>query len=59
MLDGVSGGTYVAWGRENREVPIRLSGAGGNYYFELRCLDGTANTYVALAAILESGMRGI
>jgi len=60
MLDGVwSGGTYAAWGRENREVPIRLSGARGNYHFELRCLDGTANAYVALAAILESGMRGI
>lgn len=60
MLDGVwSGGTYAAWGRENREVPIRLSGSKGNYNFELRCLDGTANTYVALAAILECGMRGV
>jgi len=60
MVDGVwSGGTYAAWGVENREVPIRLSGARGNYHFELRCLDGTANAYIALAAILESGMKGI
>jgi len=60
MLDGVwSGGTYAAWGHENREVPVRLTGHRGNYHFELRCLDGTANTYIALAAILESGMRGV
>ncbi|KAG6897784.1 hypothetical protein C0992_011198 [Termitomyces sp. T32_za158] len=62
MEDGVwSGGTYVNWGTENREAPIRLSNATSpsSRNFEMRFVDGTANPYVALAGILGTGFVGI
>ncbi|KAG5636329.1 hypothetical protein H0H81_008413 [Sphagnurus paluster] len=62
MTDGVwSGGTYVNWGTENREAPVRLSNATSpsSRNFEVRFVDGTANPYVALAGILGVGFSGI
>jgi glutamine synthetase len=62
MLDGVwSGGTYVCWGTDNREAPMRLCNASSplSRNFELKTLDGTANPYLALAAVLGSGLEGI
>ncbi|KAF8070058.1 hypothetical protein FPV67DRAFT_999376 [Lyophyllum atratum] len=62
MVDGVwSGGTYVNWGTENREAPIRLSNATSpsSRNFEIRFVDGTANPYLALASILGVGFAGI
>lgn len=58
--DGWTGGTWVAWGSQNREVPIRLvSGEGTTASrWEVRCLDGMANMYLALAAILGAGLIG-
>jgi glutamine synthetase len=44
--DGVwSGGTYVCWGTDNREAPIRLCNASSSRSrnFELRFVDGLAN----------------
>lgn len=40
-----SGGTYICWGTENREAPIRLANASSplSRNFELRFLDGTCN----------------
>ncbi len=55
--DGVwSGGTYVCWGTENRECPVRLTNATSptSRRFEMRFLDGTANPHLALAGILAS-----
>lgn len=49
-------GNRVAWGSENREVPIRKIRAG---HWEVRCVDATANMYLALAATLASGLLGI
>ncbi|KAF8905670.1 hypothetical protein CPB85DRAFT_1254865 [Mucidula mucida] len=60
--DGVwSGGTYVSYGTENREAPVRLTNATSplSRNFELRFIDGTANPYFALAAIIAAGMNGI
>lgn len=60
--DGVwSGGTYVSYGSENREAPIRLvsPASPGSRRFELRCIDGTANPYYAVAAVLAAGINGI
>jgi len=56
-----SGGTYVAWGMEHREVPVRLCSATSptSRNFELKTLDGTANPYLAMAAILGAGLSGI
>ncbi|KXN82102.1 Protein fluG [Leucoagaricus sp. SymC.cos] len=62
VADGVwSGGTYVAWGSENRECPIRLSNATspGSRNFEMRFIDGTANPYLILAAIIGLGYAGV
>jgi len=60
MLDGVwSGGTWVSWGTDNRECPVRLCGVRGNHHFEVKSLDGTANPYFALSAMLAAGMLGV
>jgi glutamine synthetase len=49
-------GTYIAWGTQNREVPIRKSGPAR---YEIRCLDGFANMYLAISAIMAGGLLGI
>ena len=62
MVDGVwSGGTYVCWGTDNREAPVRLCNASSppSRNIELKCLDGTANPYLAIAGFLSAGMEGI
>ncbi|KAF8505219.1 glutamine synthetase guanido kinase [Gautieria morchelliformis] len=62
VADGVwSGGTYVSYGNENREAPVRLTNAASpsSRNFELRFIDGTANPHLALAAVLAAGMIGI
>jgi glutamine synthetase len=62
MVDGVwSGGTYVCWGIDNREAPVRLCNASSpaSRNFEIKCLDGMANPYLALAGILGVGHAGI
>jgi glutamine synthetase len=62
MMDGVwSGGTYICWGTDNREAPLRLCNAysPSSRNFELKTLDGTANPYLALAGVLGAGFEGI
>jgi glutamine synthetase len=44
--DGIlSGGTYIYWGTDNREAPVRLCNASSpsSRNFELRFVDGLAN----------------
>jgi glutamine synthetase len=57
MDDSVwSGGCYVAWGTQNREAPFRkIEGS----HWEFKCMDGLANSYLAIAAILGAGVQGI
>ncbi|KAJ7490936.1 hypothetical protein FB451DRAFT_1221483 [Mycena latifolia] len=62
MVDGIfSGGTFICWGTDNREVPIRLCHATSpaSRNFEVKTIDGTANPYLALAALLGAGHDGI
>jgi len=62
MADGVwSGGTYVNWGTENREAPVRLSNSTSpsSRNFELRFIDGTANPHLALTGVIGAGLAGI
>ncbi|KAF4972760.1 hypothetical protein FZEAL_9542 [Fusarium zealandicum] len=56
-LDGCwAGGTWVAWGTQNREVPLRkIEGS----HWELKCIDGLANPYLALSAVLLAGTKGV
>ena len=53
------GGAWVSWGRENKDVPIRLCGSGRNFNIEVKTLDGIANPYLALAAILGAGLTAL
>ncbi|KAF6818050.1 glutamine synthetase [Colletotrichum plurivorum] len=51
-----AGGRWVTWGTQNRETPLRrVEGS----HWEVKCLDGLANPYLALAALLGAGTRGI
>ncbi|XP_006458139.1 hypothetical protein AGABI2DRAFT_190495 [Agaricus bisporus var. bisporus H97] len=62
VVDGaLTGGTYVAWGTENRECPIRLSNATSpsSRNFEMRFIDGTANPYLVVASFIGLGYAGI
>lgn len=51
-----AGGTWCCYGTQNREVPLRKITATR---WEVRCLDGFANPYLALAAILAAGLEGV
>ncbi|CAI7652358.1 unnamed protein product [Penicillium pancosmium] len=50
------GGEVVAWGMEDRTVPVRGIEEG---HWELRCVDATANMYLALASVLGAGLLGV
>jgi glutamine synthetase len=49
-------GTWVTWGTEFRDVPLRKIEPT---HWEIRCIDGTANMYLAVAAIVAAGIDGI
>jgi glutamine synthetase len=52
---GWSGGKWVAWGTQNRETALRkIEGS----HWEVKTLDGLANPYLAMAAVLFAGIRG-
>ena len=56
VVDGCwAGGTWVAWGTQNRETPLR---AVEGSHWEVKAMDGTANAYLALAALLGAGTLG-
>ncbi|KAG6330159.1 hypothetical protein ID866_8931 [Astraeus odoratus] len=62
MVDGAhAGGTWVCWGVDNREAPIRLTNETSpkSKNFEIKNIDGTSNPYLALAGLLASGLIGI
>ena len=57
VADGVwSGSTWIAWGTQNRETPLRRIEES---HFEIKCVDGLANPYFVLAAIIGAGLQGI
>ncbi|KAI9935119.1 hypothetical protein ASPWEDRAFT_175841 [Aspergillus wentii DTO 134E9] len=49
------GGDAVAWGTHQRRAPIRRMNPG---HWEIRCVDASANMYIALAAICGAGLLG-
>ncbi|EXJ85602.1 hypothetical protein A1O1_05968 [Capronia coronata CBS 617.96] len=51
-----SGGEYVCWGTQNKEVPLRKCGPG---HFELKTIDGIGNSYLSMAALLAAGLHGL
>jgi glutamine synthetase len=51
--------TAIAWGRDNRTCALRVVGAGSSLRFEHRAPGGDVNPYLALAAVIAAGLRGI
>ncbi|KAF2073849.1 hypothetical protein CYY_004845 [Polysphondylium violaceum] len=57
-------GSNITWGLDNKEAFIRvptspMSAIKGNTNFEIKTLDHTANVYLAMAAVIHSGLDGI
>jgi glutamine synthetase len=57
-------GAFACWGLENREAALRfVTGPQGSQShaanLEVKCFDGSANPYLALAALLAVGRAGI
>ncbi|KUJ18870.1 glutamine synthetase/guanido kinase [Mollisia scopiformis] len=57
MVDSCwAGGRWVCWGTQNKEAPLRrVEGS----HFEMKTLDGLANPYFAIAAIIAAGLIGV
>jgi glutamine synthetase len=51
--------TAVAWGRDNRTCSMRVVGHGPSLRVENRVPGGDVNPYLAMAAIIASGLHGI
>lgn len=60
---GTWAGAYACWGLENREAAVRLCAATpGNPHganIEVKCIDPTANPYLAITGILGLALHGI
>lgn len=52
----LTGARYVTWGTQNRETPLRKI---EDSHWELKCLDGLANPYLAMAAVFLAGTNGV
>ncbi len=51
--------TAVAWGNDNRTCALRVVGHGSGLRFENRLPGGDVNPYLAVAAMIASGLHGI
>ncbi len=51
--------TAVAWGRDNRTCAVRVVGHGDALRVELRVPGADVNPYLAIAAMIASGLHGI
>ncbi|KAG2412500.1 hypothetical protein HFD88_010057 [Aspergillus terreus] len=51
-----SGGEFVCWGWQNKEVALRRIATNR---FEVKLLDGLANPYLALCGLLAAGLDGM
>lgn len=60
LVPGYEAPVYVAWSGSNRSPLIRIPSARGNSTrLELRSVDPTANSYLAIACVLEAGLDGL
>lgn len=63
MMFGGEAPSYICWGHNNRSamvrVPMYKPNKGASTRVELRTLDPACNPYLAYAAILAAGMKGI
>lgn len=54
--DLCSSGRFVAWGTQNREVPLRKMGTA---WWEVRCVDSLSHPFLFLASVLAAGINGV
>jgi glutamine synthetase len=63
LVPGYEAPVYIAWARRNRSalvrVPMYKPGKENATRIELRCPDPSANPYLAFAAMLGAGLKGI
>ena len=63
LLGGGEAPSYICWGHNNRSamvrVPMYKPNKGQSTRIEVRSVDAAANPYLAYAAILAAGMKGI
>jgi glutamine synthetase len=64
LRPGLSAGAYQAWGYENREAALRfVTGMIGSRHtwsnVEYKPIDGSANPYLAIGAIIGAGLAGM
>lgn len=59
FVEGSFAPTAVAWGHDNRTCAIRIVGSGENLRLENRLPGGDVNPYLAMAALIASGLYGI
>lgn len=56
VADGIwAGGRWATWGVHNKEAPLRKCEGS---HWEVKVMDGMANPYLALAAIISAGTAG-
>ncbi|KAI1259215.1 hypothetical protein F5Y18DRAFT_410703 [Xylariaceae sp. FL1019] len=56
MVDSLwAGGRWITWGTQNKETPLRKC---TNSHWEVKVLDGIANPYLAIAALILAGTHG-
>ncbi|KAK6543658.1 hypothetical protein TWF694_000398 [Orbilia ellipsospora] len=53
-----AGGLWGCWGRQNREAPLRLV-EEKKAHWEVKCMDGMANIYLAMAGVITAGTKGV
>ncbi len=59
FAEGSFAPTAVAWGKDNRTCSIRVVGHGGGLRLENRMPGADVNPYLALAAMIASGLHGV
>ncbi|WP_124057743.1 type I glutamate--ammonia ligase [Vaginisenegalia massiliensis] len=60
LVPGYEAPVYVAWSGQNRSPLLRIPASRGNSTrVEVRSVDPAANPYLALAVLLEAGLKGI
>lgn len=59
FVEGSYAPTSVSWGLDNRTCALRVLGRGTSLRFEHRLSGADVNPYLALAAIIAAGLRGV
>jgi glutamine synthetase len=60
LVPGYEAPVYIAWSGRNRSPLIRVPASrGASTRVELRCPDPSCNPYLAFAAIISAGLKGV